>query len=41
MGTPDDPDTAARLAAIHATAGRADDVFEPGYLQALREDWAD
>lgn len=40
MDTPEDPDAAARLAAILATAGTADDVFPPGYLQALREDWA-
>ncbi|WP_282595338.1 hypothetical protein [Nocardioides xinjiangensis] len=32
-------DTAARLAVIEATAGSANDIFEPGYLQALREDW--
>ena len=41
VGTPDDPDPAARLAAIHATTGSADDFFEPGYLNALREDWPD
>ena len=35
------PDEAAeRLAAIEATAGSAGDIFEPGYLERLREDWA-
>lgn len=39
--TAPEPDTAARVAAIQATEGSADDIFEPGYLQALREDWTD
>lgn len=41
MDTPDSLVPAARLAAIEATAGSADDIFEPGYLCALREDWPD
>jgi hypothetical protein len=32
-------DAPDRLAALLVTSGRADDIFEPGYLQALREDW--
>lgn len=34
------PDEAAeRRAAIEATAGSADDIFEPDYLERLRQDW--
>ena len=34
------PDEAAeRRAAIKGTAGSADDIFEPGYLERLRQDW--
>lgn len=38
-----DPDEAAanRLAAIAATAGSADDIFDPEFLQMLRQDWPD
>lgn len=32
---------AARLAAIQATAGSAEGIFEPGYLETLRLDWPD
>jgi hypothetical protein len=41
MTTPDEPDAVARLAAIRATAGSAGGIFEPGYLEALRQDWPD
>lgn len=43
MTTARDPDEAAadRLAAIEATAGSADDIFDPDFLQALRQDWPD
>lgn len=40
MTTPGDHnDVADRLAAIDATAGSADDIFEPDYLDRLRADW--
>lgn len=40
MTTPGDSNDAAdRRAAIDATAGSADDVFEPDYLDRLRADW--
>ncbi|GAB2445688.1 hypothetical protein GCM10027062_28150 [Nocardioides hungaricus] len=30
---------AERRAAVERTAGSASDIFEPGYLERLREDW--
>lgn len=40
MTTPSGPDEAAdRRAAVEETAGSADGIFEPGYLERLREDW--
>jgi len=41
MDAPAKPDCVARLAAIHATAGSAADIFDPGYLETLRQDWPD
>ena len=39
MTTSEPNDAAERRAAIEETAGSADDIFEPGYLERLRQDW--
>ena len=31
----------ARRRAIRAVSGTLDDVYEPGYLETLRQDWPD
>lgn len=41
MDAPAPLDRAGRLAAIQATAGSGAGIFEPGYLEALRQDWPD
>lgn len=41
MDAPDDPDLAARRAAIQDTAGSAVEIFAPDYLKRLRQDWPD
>lgn len=41
MDKPEAPDAAARRAAIQATAGSADEIFDPVYLERLRQDWPD
>lgn len=41
MDTPDAPDAETRLAAIRATGGSADDIFDPDYMERLRQDWPD
>ncbi len=40
MDTPDAVDAVARLAAIHASEGIADDIFAADHLRTLREGWA-
>jgi hypothetical protein len=41
MDAPAPLDRAVRLAATQATEGSGEDIFEPGYLEALRQDWPD